>query len=75
MSVQPPGRGWNVLGAMFLIVAGLLLVVIGGVCSYFMGGAVISEGGTQGTPLLLISLGTLGAGCALIYKAIKLLRD
>ena len=75
MSVQPPGKGWNVLGAVFLIVGGLLLVAIGGVCSYFMGGAVIADGGGQGAPLLLISLGTLGAGFALIYQAIKLLRE
>ena len=73
MSVQPPSRGWNILAAMFLIVGGLLLVVLGGVCSYFVGGAVISPGDGGIWPLMLLSLATLGGGIALLYLAIRLL--
>ena len=75
MSVQPPGKGWNVLGAIFLIVGGLLLVSIGGVCSYFLGPEILRSGSGGLWPLLLISLATLGAGVTLIYQAIRLLRE
>lgn len=75
MSVQPPSRGWNILGALFLIVGGLLLVVLGGVCSYFVGGALISPNGGGIWPLMLLSLATLGGGIALLYQAIRLLRE
>ena len=73
MSVQPPSKGWNVLGAVFLIVGGLLLVAIGGTCSYFLGGEILRSGGGM-WPLMLISLGTLAAGFSLIYRAVRLLR-
>ena len=73
MSVQPPSKGWNVLGAVFLIVGGLLLVAIGGTCSYFLGPAILGPDKSM-WPLLLISLGTLAAGLALIYRAVRLLR-
>ena len=74
MSVQPPGKGWNVLGAIFLIVGGLLLVSIGGVCSYFLAPEVLRSGGGNVWIVLLISLGTLAAGFSLIYQAVKMLR-
>ncbi len=74
MSVQPPGKGWNILGAIFLIVGGLLLVSLGGACSIFLGASLFDPGGGGMWPLMLLSLATLGAGVALIYQAIKLLR-
>ena len=74
MSVQPPSRGWNILGAVFMIVGGLLLIALGGTCSVFVG-AEMSSGNTMDmVPLMLLSLATLGAGIALIYQSVKLLR-
>ena len=76
MSVQPPSKGWNILGGVFLGGGGVLLVVLGGVCSYFMGGAMLTDGSGSGMwPLLLLSLATLGGGVALIYQAVRLLRE
>ena len=77
MSVQPPSRGWNILGAVFLIAGGLLLIAIGGTCSYFIFPEILRIGGGGGGgmwPLLLLSLATLGAGGALIYQAVRLIR-
>jgi hypothetical protein len=74
VSVQPPRNGWNILGAIFLIVGGLLLVLLGGSCSLFFGASMAAPGAGDMWPLLLLSLGTLVGGLALLLQAIKILR-
>ncbi len=77
MSVQPPSNGWKILGAIFGIVAGLILVAIGGTCSVLFGGEMLhasGDGAGSGIAIMLISLSTLGLGCVTIYRAISNLR-
>ena len=73
MSVQPPSKGWTILGAMFLGCGGVLLVVLGGVCSIALANSASFANGSG--QLVLLSLALLGGGVALIYRAVKLLRE
>ena len=73
MSVQPPRKGWNVIGAMFLGCGGLLFLGLGGMCSVL----IFADGMFNASmwPMLLLSLGLLAGGAALIHQAIKLFRQ
>ena len=77
MSVQPPSKGWNILGAVFMSCGGLLLVALGGTCSFFLVTMAIDEKSGFGGmwPLLLLSLAILGGGITLVVLAIRLLRE
>ena len=76
MSESGPSGG-TILAALFMIVAGLCLALLGGGCTFVL----LSEysvmptgGGTQMLPLLLISLVVLAGGLGMIWVAVKLLR-
>lgn len=63
--------GGTVLAAVFMIVAGLCLALLGGGCTI----VILTEfGGAQVVPLLLISLVILAGGLGMIWIAVKLLR-
>ncbi len=75
MSHQGPGAAGIVAG-IFLILAGLCLVLLGGGCSIFLLSMLgESSGGDYGSmiPLLLLSMLIFGAGLALIWLGVKLM--
>ena len=72
MSVQPPGKGWNILGGIFLGCGGLLLILLGGVCSVALGSSASLSNGSGS--LLLLCLILVAGGVAFIYQAVKLFR-
>ncbi len=76
MNDEGPSGG-TVLAAVFLILAGLCLVLVGGGCTILLVGsfqALSGGSGAQAVPFLLISLALLGGGIAMLWLAAKLLR-
>ena len=74
MSEQGPGAAGIVAG-IFLILAGLCLVLLGGGCSIFLVTLIgQSNGGDSSViPLLLLSVLILGGGIALIWLGVRLM--
>jgi hypothetical protein len=76
MNDQPGPSGGTVLAAVFMIVAGLCLALLGGGCTIVIltEFANMAGGGAQVVPLLLISMVILAGGLGMIWIAVKLLR-
>jgi hypothetical protein len=78
MNGDPDGpSGGTVLAAVFLILAGLCLILVGGGCTLLLLGsfrALSGGSGTQAVPFLLLSLVLLGGGIAMVWLGVKLLR-
>lgn len=77
MNDQPGPSGGMVLAAVFLILAGLCLVLLGGGCTFiFLSefNSVAGSGGTAYLPIFILALIVLGGGIAMIWLGVKLLR-
>ncbi len=75
MNDQPGPSGGTVLAAIFLILAGLCLTLLGGGCTLMLLADMRMLTSTGGYfPFLMIALVILGGGIAMIWLAVKLLR-
>ena len=75
MNDQPGPSGGTVLAAIFLILAGLCLTLLGGGCTLMFLSDMRMLTSTSGYfPILMIALVILGGGIAMIWLAVKLLR-
>ena len=71
-----PSTGATAAG-IFLILFGLCLTLFGGGCSLMLiaePGSVIDSGQYSYTPFFIVALALLGAGLALIWIGVKLMR-
>ncbi|HEX8667772.1 MAG TPA: hypothetical protein VF727_05300 [Allosphingosinicella sp.] len=73
MSEGGSGRGWNILAGTFLVMFGLCVLLVGGLCSAMW----LSEGSawrqdSTGVVLTLISLATAGSGAFAVYHGIRM---
>ena len=69
--------GGIVLAAVFMIIAGLCLALVGGGCTVLIFAEfdpATGGGGDSYVPFLLLSLAVLGLGIGLIWLAVRLLR-
>jgi hypothetical protein len=75
MNDQPGPSGGTVLAAVFLILAGLCLTLLGGGCTLiFLSDMQMLTGAGGYFPLFLFALAILGGGIAMIWLGVKLLR-
>ena len=77
MNDRPPGANTaGIVAGIFLIIAGLCLVLLGGGCSVVLVmliGESSSGGDSSVIPLLLLSVLVLGGGIALIWLGARLM--
>lgn len=76
MNDQPGPSGGTILAAVFLILAGLCLVLLGGGCTliFLWEFNSVVGAGTAYLPFFILAVIVLGGGLAMIWLGVKLLR-